>query len=344
MNEVLSIAISIFFLIISMANIGYIQVNRHCNNACHFCSNPSNGNNISYEKWIEIIDDFVKRKYKGVIFTGGEPTLSPDLARWIEYTNKVGIESRIISNGMMCASYAYTEKLARAWLELIHFSVYSFNPKIHDFLTDTPGSWKRLMLSIKNAQTLWIRVQINTAINHYNQNHLDITVKFLVKQFPSLRHFVWNNLDPMMMRKTATALSTLPDFAAFEKPLNKAMTYLRDSGRTFRVERVPLCYMRWFEANSTESRKIIKNEERIVHFLDEREIVEQKAEWFYHDKGKECESCDLSPICAWVWLAYPATLFGEDHPGYYGYVEFKPQKVSKEELAKIVSEVQFEKE
>lgn len=99
---------------ISMANIGYIQVNRHCNNACHFCSNPSNGQNISYEKGVEIIDDFIVRKYRGVIFTGGEPTLSPDLSRWITYAKIAGIESRIISNGMMCASLPYMKKLADA--------------------------------------------------------------------------------------------------------------------------------------------------------------------------------------------------------------------------------------
>jgi hypothetical protein len=33
-----------------------------------------------------------------------------------------------------------------------------------------------------------------------------------VKNFPPIRHFVWNNLDPLMMRKTKTALSTLPDY------------------------------------------------------------------------------------------------------------------------------------
>jgi hypothetical protein len=87
-----------------------------------------------------------------------------------------------------------------------------------------------------------------------------------------------------MMRKTDTALSTIPDFASFELPLRRAMQHLAESGRTFRVERVPLCYMRGFEHFSTETRKIIKDEERIVHFLDDRSIVEQTSEWFVHDK------------------------------------------------------------
>lgn len=212
-----------------MANIGYIQVNRHCNNACHFCSNPSNGNNISYERGIELIDDFIERGYRGVIFTGGEPTLSPDLPRWIAYTVQKGIENRIISNGMLCSNPDYMKRLAQSGLELVHFSVFTCHEKIHDFLTDTPGSWKKLMISITNALNNGVRVQINTVINHYNQNHLDKTVKFLVRHFPQIRHFVWNNLDPEMMRKTDTAWSTLPDFDMFSPSLISAMEYLASS-------------------------------------------------------------------------------------------------------------------
>jgi MoaA/NifB/PqqE/SkfB family radical SAM enzyme len=99
------------------------------------------------------------------------------------------------------------------------------------------------MLSITNALNNGIRVQINTVINHYNEKHLDKTVKFLVKTFPSIRHFVWNNLDPLMMRKTDTARSTMPNFDNFKASLKEAAIFLESTDRTFRVERVPLCYM-----------------------------------------------------------------------------------------------------
>lgn len=322
-----------------MANIWYIQVNRHCNNGCHFCSNPSNGNNISYERWIELIDDFIERKYRGVIFTWGEPTLSPDLPRWITYTVENGIENRIISNGMMCSSPDFMKRLADSGLQLVHFSVFSCHEKIHDFLSDTPGSWKKLMMSISNALRFWVRVQINTVINHYNQNHLDKTVQFLVKHFPQIQHFVWNNLDPMMMRKTKVALSTLPSFQEFEAPLRKSMEFLESKGKTFRAERVPLCYMRWFERASTETRKIVKDEERIVYFLDQRNMIEQKSQWFYHDKWVECGTCDLNPICAGIWFSKPTTMCWVEHPGYYKEQKFKTQRVSETQRCKIISDI-----
>lgn len=310
-----------------MANIWYIQVNRHCNNACHFCSNPSNWNNITLQRWYELIDDFVKKWYQWIIFTGWEPTLSPDLPKWIEYSKKMWLWNRMISNGMMCANYDFTKRLADAWLELVHFSVYSCYDKVHDFLTDTPWSWERLMKSITNALKCWIRVQINTVINHYNQNHLDKTVIFLTKHFPQINHFVWNNLDPEMMRKTKTALSTLPDYDWFKESLNKAMDYLTSTNRTFRAEKMPLCYIRWYEFCSTETRKIVKEEERIIHFLDFREEIRETD--FYHEKLEKCKTCDLNMICSWIYEAKK----------YYNYVNVYPQKVTKEELEKIILKI-----
>jgi len=312
-----------------MANIGYIQVNRYCNNQCHFCSNPSNGNNITYEMGIELIDDFISKDYKWIIFTWWEPTLSWDLFKWIKYANDKWIENRMISNGMKCSDSLYMKKLSDSWLKLVHFSVYSCHEKIHDFLTDTPWSWKKLMKSITNALNHWVRVQINTVMNHYNQNHLDKTVKFLVRHFPQIKHFVWNNLDPLMMRKTKTAMSTLPNFDISWEYLKKALWFLDDTWRTYRVERLPLCFMVWYEWSSTETRKIVKQEERIVHFLDNRETIRQYWEWWEHDKLSECSNCDLNSICAWIY----------EYKNYYNQVKVVPQKLTQIEKENLIAKI-----
>jgi phenylacetate-coenzyme A ligase PaaK-like adenylate-forming protein len=81
-------------------------------------------------------------------------------------------------------------------------------------------------------------------INKYNENHLDKTVKFVIKNFPQIKHFVWNNLDPQMMEQNTLSLSALPDFEKSSKSLLKALEFLKKTERTFRVERFPLCFMR----------------------------------------------------------------------------------------------------
>ncbi len=310
-----------------MANIWYIQVNRFCNNKCHFCSNPSTWKNISFKRWKELIDDFKKRNYRGIIFTWWEPTLSSDLVNWIQYSNNIWMECRVISNWMQCANKNYTRQLRNAWLTLIHFSLYSYIDKIHDFLTDTPWSYRKVLEAIQNALNTGIRVQLNTVINKYNQNHLDKTVKFVIKNFSRINHFVWNNLDPKMMRQTEIALSTLPDFKISWESLVKAMTFLEKNNKTFRVERLPLCFMRGFEFASTETRKIVKDEERMVYFLDFREKF-QELDW-EHEKLDECNNCDLNTICAWVY----------EYKKYYNYVKVQIQKLTKKEKKLIIYKI-----
>lgn len=313
-----------------MANIWYIQVNRICNNKCIFCSNPSNSRNISYKKWINFIDDFIARNYAGIIFTWWEPTLSKDLQKWVEYSTKKWINCRIISNGMKCSSEEYAKSLKDAWLSMAHFSLYSYIPKVHNFLTRTPWSYEKILKAIQNSLKLWIEVQLNCVINKYNENHLDKTVKFVIKNFPQIKHFVWNNLDPQMMEQNTLSLSALPDFEKSSKSLLKALEFLKKTERTFRVERFPLCFMRWFEYASTETRKIVKEEERLIHFLDFRDTFIDKN--FFHEKDEKCKICDLNNICAWIY----------EKETYYNYVNVVPQKLTKEEFEKIILKIKSE--
>lgn len=194
-------------------------------------------------------------------------------------------------------------------------------------MTDTPWSYKKLLKAIQNSLKLWLTVQLNCVINKYNQNHLDKTVWFVIKNFPQIQHFVWNNLDPEMMRKTEIALSCLADHDIASKSLSKAVRLLEDTWRTFRVERLALCFMRGFEYASTETRKIVKDEERIVHFLDSRETY-RELDW-EHEKIAECEKCDLNSICAWIY----------EYNKYYSYVKPIAQKLSKQEKENIINKI-----
>jgi hypothetical protein len=107
------------------------------------------------------------------------------------------------------------------------------------------------------------------------------------------------------------------------------MQILESKGRTFRAEKVPLCYMRWYEHISTETRKIVKNEERIVHFLEFREFHKDKGHSFEHEYKKWCDNCDLKPVCAWI----------PEWNTIYKYVKEKPQKITKEEMISIINKI-----
>jgi MoaA/NifB/PqqE/SkfB family radical SAM enzyme len=280
-----------------MANIGYVQLNRICNQACLFCSNPDTGATLDIINFKKKINDFVKRKYAGVVLTGGEPTLCEYLPEAIRYCQTKKMDCRLITNGQKTADFNYLNKLAENGLHLMHVSFYSYRPQLQNYLSQNKNSYSNILKTLHNSAKLKIAVNINTVINKYNADHLDKTVFFLVKKFSFINHFVFNNIDPYTNRAVQNVF-TIPQLKDFKNSLNKAMQLLVKKNKTFRVERVPLCYMGDFPQFSTETRKIVKKEERIVHFLDDKGFLRQTAKGFNHEKGKICHLCRLEKICA----------------------------------------------
>lgn len=281
-----------------MANLYYLQLTRECNQNCRFCSNPSNGNVIGVKQARAMIRSYAAKKAYGIIFTGGEPTMHERLPEFISYARELGLEARIVTNGSRTAVPAYLAKLKRAGLSLMNVSVHSHVPALQDYLARTKGSLKRILATLKNAGKLGVTVNVNTVINRYNSGHLHLAARYLCARFPFIPHFVYNNMDPGMERVVEFP-DTIPTLSGFEASLAAAMRFLDGSGRTFRVERVPLCFMAEFPHCSTETRKIVLNEDRLTYFLDEKELIAQD-DWNYA-KAPRCRPCTLNKLCAGLY-------------------------------------------
>jgi radical SAM family protein len=278
-----------------MANIGYIQVVRHCNHFCGFCSNPATPYQHTFETMKVLVDDLVRRGYFGVILTGGEPSLHSELPKICAYATEQGLHVRMITNGWRMADPDFAREMAEAGLKIVHVSVYSVRPEIEERLRGTPGTLERAFAAVDNANAYGIDVNINCVINKLNADHLDEGIRHWITHHPHIRHFVWNNLDPSMGRAEVNQAEYTPRLADFELSLHRALRLLHQSGRTFRVEKVPLCYMAEYAWASTETRKIVKGEERIVHFLDAKQTVRQ-TDW-EHIYTATCGVCSLRTIC-----------------------------------------------
>ncbi len=302
-----------------MANLGYIQLNRTCNQQCLFCSNPETGAVLTPEKAVFYINDFIKKKYQGVIFTGGEPTLNENLVDLIKYAKQKGLEVRIITNGQNTADFNFLKELVDNGLDLMHVSVQSYKSQIQDYLSQNKGSLKNIFKTFVNSRKLALPININTVINSFNAKKLDKNVKFFIAKFPEINHFVFNNLDPEMNRVEKNKFVT-PKLADFKKSLNKALEILKNANKTFRVERVPLCYMVDFAEFSTETRKIVKGEERSILFLDNRKDPYRVQKGFFYKKAEVCEKCSLNEICAGLYAM----------DSYFDSNELIPQNLAKQ--------------
>ncbi len=283
-----------------MANIGYIQLVRHCNNHCAFCSNPETDLDFTADQIRGFIDDLKGRGYFGIILTGGEPTLSPHLVDAIRYGREQDMHVRMITNASRLADPDFCEEVVEAGLQHVHVSLYSTRAEVEEKLRGVPGALKRTLKALENLRRHADRVTVNlnSVINSMNTDHLHETIEVVCTRFPFITHVVWNNLDPSIGRTEQSRLYA-PRMADLEHSLKLATDWLTGTGRTYRIERVPLCYMTEQAHCSTETRKIVKEEERIVHFLDEKGMVRQ-TEWD-HFYGEACARCTLRPVCGGLY-------------------------------------------
>lgn len=280
-----------------MAKLGYIQVTRRCNQRCRFCSNPENGRELPLESACRLIDRYRRLGYDGVILTGGEPTVYEPLPLLIAYAAARGIHCRVITNAQRMAQPAYLETLCAAGLRHVHVSVHSHRKKVQDFLAGTPGSFDNIVRTLVYLSGKDLSVDINQTICAQNADHIDESVHWLCERFPKIRHFSWTYLDPLTDR-VAEHPDTIPAYRDTKDSLLSAMRCLDATGRTFRIEKVPLCFMGEFRYCSTETRAIVKREEHGIDFLDERGH-HTGTHWYQgYGKAETCRGCSVESICA----------------------------------------------
>jgi hypothetical protein len=232
----------------------------------------------------------------------------------------------MITNGHRLADAGFAKDMAEAGLSLVHVSIYSVRPEIEEHLRGTADTLPRAFAAMDNANRFGVEVNVNCVINKLNADHLDENIRHYMAHHAYVRHFVWNNLDPSMGRAEVNQAQFTPRLADFELSLTRAMRLLHRSGRTFRVEKVPLCYMGEFPWASTETRKIVKGEERIVHFLDAKQTVRQ-VDW-EHVYADGCSACTLRHVCGGLF----------DRGGGYDPAELSPLFVDRDAVVRKILE------
>ncbi len=289
----------------------YLQITRECNNECAFCSNPQFEKNYTFEEAKKSVDNFKKEGITEIMLTGGEPTIVDFLPQLIKYVKEQGISPKIITNGVKLSEKNLVKKLYGAGLTDVNVSIHSRNEKIADRLSDKPGHFRKALTGIRNALDAGMHITLNSTINSLNCRHLTENVRFFITNFPEIKHYVFNNLDPgkadgSLKSRAGQNPWIVAKLTDMELELHKMVDVLKNNDKTFRIERVPLCYMDGFEEFSTETRKIVKEETYICSFIEKgkKNEVREVAPSQLRTKVGCCRHCKLSSICAGIQQEY----------------------------------------
>ena len=136
-----------------------------CNQTCMFCELADMDVELSPEEIRAALDAARARGSTRVILTGGEPTLSRDLATHIAYARSIGfLEIELQTNAVLLDREGAARALCAAGLTSAQVSLHGPDATISDALTAAPGTHARTLRGVDALLDAGARVLLNHLI------------------------------------------------------------------------------------------------------------------------------------------------------------------------------------
>lgn len=149
-----------------------------CNQRCLFCyaggEKLSSAKELSTKEWKTAIDRLQSAGVPMLTFTGGEPTQREDICELIDYSK--WFVTRLNTNGTLLTK-ELCSSLAKASLDSLQITLYSYDKEIHNSLVGAP-LFDKTVDGIKNAIEAGLDVSINTPLCRKNSDYVE-TLRFL---------------------------------------------------------------------------------------------------------------------------------------------------------------------
>lgn len=146
----------------------YCTINSNCNNKCINCLLPDNFKKnkeiLSLEELKEAITNIKKNRYDIIEISGGEPTLHPSLINILCFLKSYFWGKVVLlTNAENLSDYKFAKTISKLVDDVV-VTMYSNKRKVHDFITQTPGSFEKKVAGLKNLSKLGVKLHIKTLI------------------------------------------------------------------------------------------------------------------------------------------------------------------------------------
>lgn len=293
-----------------------LKVGFACNNHCQFCVQGDKRSRFAPKprEELEAVLRRERERVRAVVFTGGEPTVRPDLPDLVALARDLGYATiQIQTNGRMFAHRRYAERLVAAGANEFSPALHGHLAALHDHLTSAPGSFAQTVAGIRNLKSLGQYVLTNTVVTRSNYRHLPDVARLLVSL----------GVDQFQLAFVHPVGTAAAEFARVVPRMELAAPYLAEAlevglaaGRPVWTEAVPACVLPGHEACVVEShipRTAIYDAEGTIPDYTRYRRDEGKL------KGPDCPGCLHFDSCEGPWREYPER---------FGWEEFRPARAA----------------
>lgn len=146
------------------------NITRRCNLHCAHCYSASHDRDYPGELTTgearQVIDDLARFEIPALLFSGGEPTVRPDLPDLIAYSVKAGLRPVVSTNGTLLDRDC-VNGLSNAGLNRVGISLDGLQAA-NDKFRGTPGAFERSLAGIRNSVAAGMRVSLRLTLTKYS--------------------------------------------------------------------------------------------------------------------------------------------------------------------------------
>ena len=217
-----------------------------CNLACTYCTitDAMRLRALPTERVAREIERAARRGFKEVAFTGGEPTIFPDLPALVKHARRVGFEHvKVASNGLRYAHAPYLDHLVACGVDRFHVSMHAPSDQAYE-------------ATVRRLETADHR---RTAIAHLVERRLDPVADLILKEdtYRELAAWIRSLVDAGVRRFALWLVSLtdqnernveqLPRISAIVPHLVEAFDEARRGGYEVVALHVPRCFLPGYE-------------------------------------------------------------------------------------------------
>jgi hypothetical protein len=189
--------------------LGLVRTGFLCNQDCGMCWQGRDWGRFDAAQVLTWIEDLHAAGARYLIISGGEPTLDPDLERYLARSVELGFTGvSVETNAVQMAKPGFTARLRKAGLTEALVSLHAGDAATSDAVTRAPGTFVRTVKGIQSLLDEGVTVTLNCVITQEVLGHLAALPDFIHATFGAHRR-----LESLMLSLPADPFdrALLPD-------------------------------------------------------------------------------------------------------------------------------------
>lgn len=280
--------------------LGRIQITKRCNQQCVFCSTPMLLQEPSLPEIRKRISETKKAGTTDLMLTGGEPTERKDFLIILKFAVSQAFPEITIQTNAVNLDEKFLKKVKKLNYNIrFNVSFHAHDRETFGKITGRPEHFSRVVRNIKMIGEMGLWAYPTIVISSLNFRHLKGLIDFIIANFRYMNHLSFNYID--YVGRALENPWTVPRYSQAERYIHESADHMFQQHISFRLERVPLCYMSGFEHCSTDIRRDVFQEHRSMRFIDDKVFTEAKT--ILH-QAPQCRACRLRSLCPGICSRY----------------------------------------